>query len=306
LSLSITAARPARAAVLLCLILLPALTVACGGNTVDNTPVAPASVATATLAPTQPPAAPANTAVPATATEAPPSATPEPPTATPAPPPSIAVLAYHHFGVPAAGDYDVPLNKFEMHLKWLKHNDYESVLPQQLVDAIHGRDSLPAHPVMITFDDDNSEQYTDAAPLLEKYGYRGAFFVDTVTIGKRYFMTADQLKDLERRGHTIGTHTWDHRNLAILTMDEVQDQLNRSESDLEEVLGHKPLFMSYPFGAYNAEIVAELEARGYHGAFRLRDKDDPVVDPAFMIRRQIIPGVWSMKDFANNVHWMEP
>ena len=306
MSLPIPAARSRRAAALICLIALAVLAAACGGNTAANTPIAPSFVPAATVAPTPTAGAPTNTAIPATATEAPPSATAAPPSATPGLLPSIAVLAYHHFGVPAAGDYDVPLNKFEMHLKWLKHNDYESVSPQQLVDAIHDGYTLPAHPVMITFDDDNSEQYTDAAPLLEKYGYRGAFFIDTVTIGKRYFMTADQLKDLERRGHTLGTHTWDHRDLAILTMDEVKDQLNRSESDLEEVLGHKPLFMSYPFGAYNAEIVAELEARGYHGAFRLRDHADPVVDPAFMIHRQIIPGVWSMKDFANNVHWMEP
>ncbi|HET7081172.1 MAG TPA: polysaccharide deacetylase family protein [Chloroflexia bacterium] len=294
-----------RAAALLCLILLPALLVACGGNSVDVTPGAPSPVRAATVAPTLP-AAPTDTAIRPTDTAVLPNPTPAPPTATPGPPPAIAVLAYHHFDVPAAGDYNVPLTKFELHLKWLKHNDYDSVSPQQLVDAIHGRATLPAHPVLITFDDDNSEQYTEAAPLLEKYGYRGAFFIDTVTIGKRYFMTADQLRDLEHRGHTIGTHTWDHRDLAILTMDEVKEQLDRSESDIEAVLGHKPLFMSYPFGAYNPEIVAELKARGYHGAFRLRASDDPVVDPAFMIHRQIIAGVWSVKDFANNVHWMEP
>jgi peptidoglycan/xylan/chitin deacetylase (PgdA/CDA1 family) len=306
LSLSLPAAHRVRSAALLSLLLLPALLVACGGKTVDNTPTAISPAATATSAATQPPAAPTATAPPPTATAISPSPTPAPPTATPAPPAAIAVLAYHHLDVPAAGDYNVPLSKFELQLKWLQHNDYESVSPQQLVDAIHGRATLPAHPVMITFDDDNSEQYTEAAPLLEKYGYRAAFFIDTVTIGKRFFMTADQLKDLERRGHTIGTHTWDHRNLAILTMEEVKEQLDRSESDMEDVLGHKPLFMSYPFGAYNEDIVTELQARGYHGAFRLRGPDDPVVDPAFMIRRQIIAGVWSMKDFASNVHWMEP
>ena len=302
--LSLPAARDMRAAALLCLILLPALLVACGGSTADSTPAAPSPIRTVTVAPTPPPAQPTDTALPPTAV--PPSPTAAPPTATPGPPPAIAVLAYHHFDVPAAGDYNVPISKFELDLRWLKHNDYESISPQQLVDAIHGRAPLPAHPVMITFDDDNSEQYTEAAPLLEKYGYRGAFFIDTVTIGKRYFMTADQLRDLERRGHTIGTHTWDHRDLAILTIDEVKEQLDRSESDMEAVLGHKPLFMSYPFGAYNPEIVAELQARGYHGAFRLHAPDDPVVDPAFMIHRQIIAGVWSVKDFANNVHWMEP
>ena len=75
-------------------------------------------------------------------------------------------LAYHHFGVPAAGDYDCSLETFEKHLRWLKKHDYESILPQQLVDAMHGKATLPAHPVMLTFDDNNAEQYLDAAPLL--------------------------------------------------------------------------------------------------------------------------------------------
>ncbi|MDQ2806171.1 MAG: polysaccharide deacetylase family protein, partial [Chloroflexota bacterium] len=229
-----------------------------------------------------------------------------PPTATPGPPPQIAVLVYHHFGVPAAGDYDCSLDKFEDQLQWLKAQGYESVLPQQWLDAAAGRTPLPPHPVMFTFDDNNGEQYTDAAPLLEKYGYRGVFFIMTVTIGKRYYMKADQLRDLERRGHVIGGHTWDHRNMAILTLEELQKQLDLSESDLNEVLGHKPQFVSYPFGAYTEDVVAELEHRGYHGAFRLRDPADPQVAPQFMIHRQIIPGVWSIEDFADNVHNMEP
>ncbi len=256
--------------------------------------------------PTAPP--PSATALPPTATPvlSPPTATIVPPTITPGPLPQIAVLAYHHFGVPAAGEYDCPLEKFEDQLRWLKTHHYESVLPQQLIGAAAGRSTLPAHPVMFTFDDNNGEQYTDAAPLLEQYGYRGAFFIMTVTIGKRYYMKADQLKDLERRGHTIGGHTWDHRNVAILTAEELATQLNRSENDLNEVLGHKPQFMSYPFGLYTPDVVADLQKRGYQGAFRLRDPDDPKVAPQFMIHRQVIPGTWSIDEFADTVHSMEP
>ena len=252
--------------------------------------------ATAPVPPTAPP--PTATRVPATATPS--------PTATPGPPPQIAVLAYHHFGVPDAGEYDCPLDQFEAHLQWLKAHGYESVLPQQLIDVMAGRATLPPNPVMFTFDDNNGEQYSDAAPLLEQYGYRGAFFVMTVTIGKRYYMSAKQLRDLERRGHVIGGHTWDHRDVAILSPAELQKQLDMSEADLSEVLGHKPQFMSYPFGAYSEDVVTELQQRGYVGAFRLRDPNDPQVAPQFMIHRQIIPGMWSIREFAETVHSMEP
>ncbi len=304
-----------RCLALLCL--LPALISACQGApaTVTAVPTVPPPVTVAVPSPQVIPPSATATAVPATvtltarpptATLVPATATLPPLTATPGPAPQIAVLAYHHFGVPAAGDYDCPLDKFEDHLHWLKAHGYESVLPQQLVDAIAGRATLPPHPVMFTFDDNNGEQYTDAAPLLEQYGYHGAFFVMTVTIGKRYYMKADQLRDLERRGHVIGGHTWDHRDMAILTPKELQFQLDQSEADLNEVLGHKPLFLSYPFGAYTEDVAAEVEKRGYAGAFRLRDANDPQVAPQFMIHRQIIPGVWSIEQFAASVHSMEP
>jgi len=294
---------------------MPALISACQG-TADTPTAVPTAPPPATVTLTAPPVVPPSaspmpatvtlTAPPPTATPVPASATRPPPSATPGPPPQIAVLAYHHFGVPAAGEYDCPLDQFEAQLRWLKAHGYESVLPQHLVDAIAGRATLPPHPVMFTFDDNNGEQYTDAAPLLEQYGYHGAFFIMTVTIGKRYFMKADQLRDLERRGHVIGGHTWDHRNMAILTPKELQFQLDQSEQELNDVLGHKPQFLSYPFGVYTEDVAAEVAKRGYHGAFRLRDPHDPQVAPPFMIHRQIIPGVWSIEDFADTVHSMEP
>jgi peptidoglycan/xylan/chitin deacetylase (PgdA/CDA1 family) len=168
-----------------------------------------------------------------------------------------------------------------------------------------GKTRLPPRPVMITFDDNNAEQYAEAAPLLEKYGYRGAFFIMTVTIGKRYYMSAPELRDLEARGHVIGGHTWDHRDMAILEPEELQKQLDDSESDLQDALGHKPLFVSYPYGGYTQAVVAELQKRGYHGAFRLDNADDPPVDPPFMIPRAIIPGAWTLDEFAARVREME-
>ena len=81
--------------------------------------------------------------------------------------------------------------------------------------------------------------------------------------------------------------------------------MNLSGDDLSAILGHPPEYLSYPSGLYDQRVVDALKAHGYKGAFRLHDRDDPPVDPAFMIRRQIIAGTWSLDDFIYNVHTME-
>jgi peptidoglycan/xylan/chitin deacetylase (PgdA/CDA1 family) len=313
-----------------CLILLPLLLLilsGCGQNTPDPTatPIPPPTVAP-TLAP--PTAAPtlAPTVVP---TEPPPSPTLAPPptpvptdTPTPAPPPTdtptpltgphmgkaplVPVLAYHLINIPEGGEYNVSSEDFTKQMKWLHDNQYHAISPAQLVDAINNGTALPTHPVLITFDDNQVSPYTYALPVLKRYGFTAAFFIQTVTIGKDGFMDADQIKDLADSGFIIGGHTWDHRTLTQQPDEELQRQLDLSGNDLTTILGHPPEYLSYPLGLYDQHVVDVAKAHGYKGAFRLRDRDDPPVDPAFMIRRQIIAGVWSLDDFIMNIHNMEP
>jgi len=70
--------------------------------------------------------------------------------------------------------------------------------------------------VSFSFDDFPSTAVENGAPLLEKYGARGTFFVsmgllDTESpVGR--IATIDQLRSLVRDGHEIGCHTYDHQD----------------------------------------------------------------------------------------------
>lgn len=247
------------------------------------------------------PTATAEAAEPSPDRTEPPSPEPEVPTPVPGIWGGVAILAYHHLNVPAGGVYNCSLADFAAQVGWLQANGYQSVLPADVLAAQAGRSHLPAHAVLFTFDDNNQEQYTLAAPILERAGYRGAFFVDTVTIGKRHFMTAAELQDLVARGHVVGSHTWSHRNLAILTPEEVDQQLAQANADLTKVLGAPPQFLSYPYGVYSAEVAAQVAAHGYLAAFRLHDPHDPPVAPAFMLPRQIVNGRWKLPAFIRNI-----
>ena len=306
---------------LMCTLLLAALA-GCGGTDPTATAPPPTNVPVATAAP-----APPNTdtpAPPSTDTPAPPAPTdtlappPSPvatpttlaaPTQPPAPPaamPHVPALDYHLINVPAGGEYNVSASEFRAQMAWLHDNGYQAIGPAQLLAAMQTGASLPAYPVLITFDDNQYTPYKYAVPVLKEYGWTATFFIMTVSINKDGFMDDWQIKQLADEGFVIGGHTWDHRILVQQTDAELERQLKLSGDDLVGVVGQAPEYFAYPAGIYDARVVAALKAHGYKAAFRLQQTEDPIVDSAFMIPRRIIPAGLGLDDFAQIVHSMEP
>ena len=94
----------------------------------------------------------------------------------------------------------------------------------------------------------------------------------TVTIDKENYMTADQLKQLDKEGLDLEPHTWDHHMVTGYKTDaDWQRQMVEPKKTLEDLLGHPTPFFAYPFGVYNAEASQKIGDLGYKGAFRLAE-----------------------------------
>jgi len=119
-------------------------------------------------------------------------------------------------------------------------------------------------PVLFTFDDGRLNNYTVAAPLLESLGARGVFFVvpqfvrcDPQEARKFYYdridtrelppslpeeetcsMTPQHIADLARRGHSIGSHTYSHVNLAALPEGQLHHEIVDSAAQIAAWTGH--------------------------------------------------------------------
>lgn len=78
--------------------------------------------------------------------------------------------------------------------------------PVYEVYAIVEDGGISPAPICFTFDDGYISQYTQAAPLLERYGLRGSFAIIADLIGSGPYMTWTQLQDLRDRGHEINVH----------------------------------------------------------------------------------------------------
>jgi hypothetical protein len=113
---------------------------------------------------------------------------------------TVPILCYHQIRDWTEKDsknakvYIVPIKNFKEQIKMLHDSGYHAILPDQLMGYLEHGKSLPSKPVMITFDDGDLSQYTDALPELDKAGYKAAFFIMTVSLNRPKYVTNAQVK----------------------------------------------------------------------------------------------------------------
>jgi len=218
----------------------------------------------------------------------------------------VPILCYHQIrdwrvtDSKQARDYIVPVAAFEAQIKMLADSGYHTISADQLNNYLIYGAALPAKPVMLTFDDTDLPQYTIAKPVMEKYGFKGLFFIMTVSLGRPNYMTKDQVKQLSDAGNEIGSHTWDHKNIKKFTDVDWAIQIDKPTKTLETITGRQVKYFAYPFGLWNTAAIPQLKKHGFIAAFQLSEKRDEN-DPLFTIRRMIVPGAWTA---GNLKAWM--
>ena len=222
----------------------------------------------------------------------------------------VPVLCYHHIRdiqMPgkALNGYEVTIAEFKAQMKALADSGYKTILPDQYYDYLTKGTALPEKPVMITYDDTDEEQFSIAKPEMDKYGFKGVYFIMTISIGRPKYMTKEQIKQLSDEGHIIGSHTWDHHRVDRLknentieyrgkkiVVNEWDFQLTNTKKQLEELTGKPVEYFAYPFGLWNREAIPEIDKRGYKMSFILSTARDST-QPLHTVRRMIVSPTWS-------------
>lgn len=217
----------------------------------------------------------------------------------------VPVLCYHHIKKQAIKNelYTVSETEFAEQLKMLSDSGYHTVLPGQLLQYLAAAKPLPPKPVMLSFDDTRVEHFTIAASEMNKYGFKGVFFIMTIGIGKKNYMTSEQIKALSDNGHVIGCHTWDHHKVKTFQDNDWNKQIDQPKQELEKITGKTITYFAYPYGLWNDSAIGELKKRGFKAAFQLTGKQSQS-EPLYTIRRMIVPGGWSplkLKSYMNTM-----
>ncbi len=218
----------------------------------------------------------------------------------------VPILCYHRIRniLPSDGPnmkaYSVTPEAFAQQMKALSDNGYHTILPAQLKEYLVYGGKLPSKPVMLTFDDTREEQLSIGAAEMKKYGFKGVFFIMTISINRPGYMTKEQIKSLSDSGNVIGAHTWDHHMVTKYVETDWETQLTKPNKKLEEIIGKPITYFAYPDGVWNSAAIPHIKNNGYQLAFILSTKRDST-EPLYTIRRIIVAGTWSTPGFMKAI-----
>lgn len=148
-------------------------------------------------------------------------------------------------------------------------------------------------PVLLTFDDGGITAHEPTASMLEARGWRGHFFVVTARVGQPGFMSREQIVDLHRRGHHIGSHSHTHpAGFSRLSADQLLHECVESRRVLSEILGEPVWSLSVPGGYYDRTVAVAARKAGYSVLFNseptatVRDLNGLAILGRFSIKRE--------------------
>ncbi len=184
-------------------------------------------------------------------------------------PEGFPILEYHtitNHPDPSSEIYNVPPAEFSAQLDYLQENGYTTITLKDYARARRFGETLPDKPIILTFDDGYADNYDEMLPILEAHGMKAVVFVITNDIGKSGYLSMWQLKDMQKRGVEIGSHTADHLPLVTLSDEFLINQICLSKIFLEWS-GIEPVAsLSYPNGVYNSQIIEMLAQENYLAA----------------------------------------
>ncbi|MGB8937481.1 MAG: polysaccharide deacetylase family protein [Candidatus Nitrosopolaris sp.] len=92
--------------------------------------------------------------------------------------------------------------------------------------------SHPNKAIILTFGDTIKSQFTNAKPILDKYGFKGNFLITCLWVGDKSRLTWQDVLALQKDGQDIGSKTMTHRRMTHLFPSELSYEIAGSKKCL--------------------------------------------------------------------------
>jgi len=224
---------------------------------------------------------------------------------------NIPIITYHKISNnKEPGLTTISISRFETHLKLLQSQGYSSITFKDLKE----KRSIPAKPIIITFDDGYQCVYKNALPLLQKHNFRAVIYMVSGHLGKmntweaysiqRRFKHLDrnEILDLNNNGFEIASHSNHHHYLPSCPDSIIGSEVKDSKKTLEDITGDHVISFCYPYGKYSERIAHFVQDAGYYYATCNISLSNRNGQDNYALQRRSIYYTDSVKNFIDKIN----
>jgi peptidoglycan/xylan/chitin deacetylase (PgdA/CDA1 family) len=177
----------------------------------------------------------------------------------------ILSLMYHRFNEHKYPSTNIQMDVFKKQMQIIKNSNYIFSNPKNFEKSFNTPKTNKE--ILITIDDAFLSFYLEAWPYLKKNKIPFILFVSTEPVGKKGYMTWEQIKEIEAEKFTIiGHHSHSHGYLIDNDNDFFISDIKKANEIFLKNLGYIPNLFSYPFGEYS-KFMRDYIAQNFNYAF---------------------------------------
>lgn len=140
---------------------------------------------------------------------------------------------------------------------------HTSTLKEKNIHTVESSDSNQIknldRAIAITFDDGPNEITTpEILNILKKKDVQATFFM----LGENVIKNKEIVEQVFKNGHEIGNHSFSHRQLTLLSNEEMKAEIDKTDQAIFNITGHIPDYIRPPYGSANNEL-AEIGKRPF-------------------------------------------
>jgi peptidoglycan/xylan/chitin deacetylase (PgdA/CDA1 family) len=227
----------------------------------------------------------------------------------------VPILVYHSISAQATPhfkEFAVHPDLFAEHMAYLHQQGYTPLTVSEFVKALSGRktacSALPGRPVVVTFDGAFADFYTEALPVLVRYGIVATLYVPTAFVNgtsgwlyregevHRPLLNWQQLRQISDAGIECGAYSHFHHRLNAVPLSVACDEVVTSKRILEEHLAVPVTSFAYPFGYYTPSVRRLVQAAGYTSACAVKYRMSSIKSNPFALPRLMVGATTRVED----------
>ena len=164
-----------------------------------------------------------------------------------------------------AGNNSFSPENLEKMVKFLAEKKVKTLTFWDLKFLEWGLEKPPKKAVILTFDD-GYQNHLAAAKILKKWNLRGVFFVISERVGSPDYLNWDEVREISKMGHEIGSHSATHADLTTLSDEKLRAEIAKSKRKIELEIGQKVISFCFPAGKYDTRAIKILRDEKYEFA----------------------------------------